>query len=129
MANSLPVDQIATAALKECGVIATGETPSAADLQEARDALNGVLASLPMFGVSLSDISPESIFTTWIISTEAQTTWTYGLGFWVASEICGKFEVPLQKQQDINARGAYWRDLLLKYVPDNAPIFFTVDNG
>lgn len=128
MATSLPVDQIAKAALKECGVIATGETPSADDLQEARDALNGILASLPMYGVSLPEVSPESLYVTWVLSPEAQTTWTYGLGFWTAAEIAGKFEVPIQKLQDITARAAYWRDLMLKYAPDTAPIAFTVDN-
>lgn len=116
-------------ALRKCGVVGVGQTASAEDYAIGKEAYDGVRASLPLLGVSLSDVSPTSGFTTWVLDDNQKDVLAYGFGYWVAAELCDDFVVPAEIAQRIQARAASFQALLIQYAPDNGPLVVTVDNG
>lgn len=62
-------ENLADAALRKCGVLGAEQTPASADRQLALDALDGLLKSLPLYGL----VWPEMVQTTSAISYTAGT--------------------------------------------------------
>ncbi|NOV28015.1 hypothetical protein E5S69_31510 [Cupriavidus necator] len=116
-------------ALRKCGVVGTGQTASPEDYATAKEVYDSLLASLPLMGASLSDVSPSAGYTTWVLDDSQKAVWAYGFGYMVAAECCDDFSVPPAKATTILQRASAFRELLIQYAPDKGPINFTVDNG
>lgn len=123
-----PEQQIVEFALRKCGVVGTGQTASADDYAVGKEAMDGLIASLPLLGVSLPEVSAIGFFTTWPLDYDQITVWTYGFGYWVAAEIAPDFGVDPVTRQSLEARASAFRNLLVSYAPDQGPLVVTVDN-
>jgi hypothetical protein len=55
--------------------------------------------------------------------------WTLGMGWWVASEVMGKYLVPMAERQYIEAKFQQRKALMLGYAAEDTPVDMTVDDG